>query len=203
MRASAACFARSDFSHASCDEVHAPVIEAVVAGAEKLLPRLPVVERGVVLSRHEAHVLVPEAFDDVVELGQAPPSLFRIVGGVREVAGEDDEVRLKREAVHRCDRFLQRAARVRIHGRAVEAPVRVRQLDEVEVAVRRVGELGPPGETRGEYHAAQARQLQKFPAINRLRHLVLLYGWEVRGRPRPAIPCKTGAAAVLFPNLRA
>jgi len=44
-----------------------------------------------VLARHEAHVLVLEALDDVAELGQAPPPLLRIVRGVREVAGEDDE----------------------------------------------------------------------------------------------------------------
>src|SRR5712691_11850936 len=102
--------------------MHALVVEAVVARAEELLPRLPVVERGVVLSRHEANVLVPEALDDVAELGQAPPSLLRIVGGVREVAGEDDEVRLESEAVYRGDRLRQRAGRIRIDDRPVEAP---------------------------------------------------------------------------------
>src|SRR5439155_3956589 len=82
------------------DEMDALVVEAVVARAEKLLPRLPVVERGVVFTGHEAHVLVLEALDDVAELDQAPPSLLRIVRGVRQVAGEDYEVGLVLEAVH-------------------------------------------------------------------------------------------------------
>ncbi len=139
--------------------MHALVVEAVVAGAEKLLPRLAVVERGVVFPRHEAHVLVLEPLDDVAELAEAPPSLFGIVRGVREVAGEDDEVRLELEAVHRSDRLRQRAARVGIHGRAVEAPVRVGKLDEVEVVFRRAGELGTAREARGEHYAAQPREL--------------------------------------------
>ena len=84
MRASFGCFARSAASHASCsspicaprvghvvddDEVHALVVEGVVRLAEELLERLAVVERRVVLARHEAHVLDLEVGDDVLELG--------------------------------------------------------------------------------------------------------------------------------------
>ena len=139
--------------------MHTFVVEAVVARAEKFLPRLPVVERGVVLARHEAQVLVLQALDDVAKLGQAPPSLLRIVRRVREVAGEDDEIRLELEAVHRRDRLRQRAARVGIHDRPVEAPVRVGKLDEVEVVLRRAGEPCAACEARREHHAAKPRQL--------------------------------------------
>jgi hypothetical protein len=39
------------------DEMHALVVERVVQGAEELLIGLALVERGIVLARHEAHVL--------------------------------------------------------------------------------------------------------------------------------------------------
>src|SRR5882672_1083255 len=182
--------------------MHTLAVETVVARAEELLPRLPVVERGVVLARHEANVLVLEALDDIAELGQTPASLLGIIRGVREVAGEDYEVRLELEAVHRGDRLVQRAARVRIHDRPVEAPVRVGKLDEVEVVLCRAGELGTACEAGGEHHATQPRQLQKLSPINGLLHFRSpIYRKEEAGSI-PAISCKTGAAAVLFPSLR-
>ena len=49
------------------DEVHALVVERVVGGAEELLEGLALVERGVVLARHEAHVLDAERRDDLAE----------------------------------------------------------------------------------------------------------------------------------------
>ena len=75
--------------------MHALVVEGVVGGAEELLEGFALVERGVVLARHEAHVLDAERRDDLLEALHARAPLLPIVGGVGEVAGEDDEVGLR------------------------------------------------------------------------------------------------------------
>ena len=54
----------------------------------------PAVERCVVLAGHEADVFTLSADDDVLELGHPLAPHRRVVGRVREVAGEDDEVGL-------------------------------------------------------------------------------------------------------------
>ncbi len=114
------------------DEVHALVVEGVVQLAEELLEGLAVVERGVVLAGQIPHGLHLEPAGDVLEALHALLPLFGVVGRVREVAGEDDEVRLLLEAVDGGDGFLERALGVGIHGRSLEPPMGVRELNEVE-----------------------------------------------------------------------
>ena len=114
------------------------------------------------LTGHEADVLYLELADDVLELGKALPAHLGIVGRMRQVAGEDNEVWLFRQAVYGGNGFFQRSLRIGVR-RTFEAPMRVRQLDEIEV-------IGCPSlgsghcargarsaQTRGEHHAAQPR----------------------------------------------
>ena len=117
------------------------------------------------LAGHEAHVLVVEPGDDVAEFGQAPAPFLRIVRGVGEVAREDDEIRLDRERVHRRHRLLQRAAGVRVEGIALEAPMRIRELHEIELVLLRA-HAGATGESGGEHGAADAGELEEVPAID-------------------------------------
>ncbi len=88
----------------------------------------------------------------------------RIVGRVREIAGEHDEIRLALEAVDRGHRFLERALGVGI-GRPFEPPVRIRQLHEVEVVLP--CRQGHARQARGEHHAAESREFQKVPSVDR------------------------------------
>src|SRR5438270_7853553 len=76
------------------DEVHALMREAVVRRTEELAIRLAVIERGIVLAGHEADLFRAQAGDQLLELRAAPAPLGRIVGGAREIAGENDEVGL-------------------------------------------------------------------------------------------------------------
>ena len=153
--------------------MHAFVIEGVVGGAKELLERLAVVERRVVLPGHEAHGLDLELAHDGLEFRHALPALHRVVGGVREIAGEHDEVRLVVEVVHRPHDLLQGALGVRI-GRPFEAPMRVRQLQEVELVL--VCTQRHAGQGGGEHHAhaAEAGQLEKVPPVDFMRHFRLL-----------------------------
>src|SRR5919204_4948858 len=99
--------------------MHALVVEAVVRRPEELLERRASIERGVVFAGHEANLPGFEAADQLAELRETPAPLVRIVGGVREIAGEDDEVRLWLERVYRGDGLRQRAGGVGIrrgHG---------------------------------------------------------------------------------------
>jgi hypothetical protein len=116
------------------DEVHALVVERIVGFAEEFLVRGAAVQGRIVFARHEAHLLDLQGRDDVAELRHPAAPLDGIVGGVREVAGEDDEFRLLRQRVDAGDRLPQRVGGVRIRGTR-EAPVGVRQLHEEEVLV--------------------------------------------------------------------
>ena len=102
-----------------------------------------------------------------LEFRQALAPLDGIVGGVREVAGEHDEVRLSIESVDRGHRFLERCLCVRI-GRPFEAPMRIGQLNEVEIVLPR-GERDARQAGR-EHHAAQPRELEKLPSIDCICH---------------------------------
>jgi hypothetical protein len=113
--------------------MHALVVEGVVRGAEELLVGLALVERRVVLARHEPHVLHGERRDDLLEALQAGAALLAVVRGVGEVAGEDDEIRFGGEPVHGRHRFLERVLGVGVCG-ALVAPMGVGELHEVEVA---------------------------------------------------------------------
>ena len=90
--------------------------------AEEFVEGLAAIERRVVLARHEAHVLDLELADDLLELGKALAAQLRVVGGMRQVAGEHDEVRRLGQAVDGGDGFFQGAFGIGI-GRALEAPV--------------------------------------------------------------------------------
>ncbi len=138
------------------DEVHALVVEGVVRLAEELLVGLALVERGVMLAGDEAHGLDLELLDDVAELGEALAALLRVVGRVGQIAGEDDEVGLLRQRVDPGDRLLQRAAGVGVGLVALEPPMAVGQLDEMEILLDPggLGAFADP-EARGEHHAAK------------------------------------------------
>src|SRR5215510_16183142 len=115
MGMSGLCRLRSACSQASCaspmtasgsdviqrDEMNALVVEGVMKVAEEFLVGLAAIQRRVVLAGHKAHGLDPELTDNLLELGHPCAPHFGIVGGVGQVAGEDDEVRLLIEAVDR------------------------------------------------------------------------------------------------------
>ena len=141
--------------------------EAVVRRAEELAVGLAVIERGIVLAGHEADLFRAQAGDQLLELREAPAPLGTVVGGVREIAGEDDEVGLRIERVYRGDGFGQRARRVRVR-RALEAPVRVRELHEEEFVRGARITIRAAGKPRCEYEPAQSCDLQELPPIDAL-----------------------------------
>src|SRR5438094_508482 len=159
------------------DEVHALVIERVLGLAEELLERRGAVERRVVLAREIPLRLHLELPHGVAHVRQALPALLVIVGRVREIAREDDEVGLVGERVHVSDRLVERPLGIRVHRRTREAPVEVGHLEEHEVL--------RPALAGGEAHAAepraeddarnpgrsQARELDEFASIQVSRHL--------------------------------
>ena len=189
------------------DEVHALVVERVVRLAEELLVGLALVERRVVLAGHEAHVLHLEFADDVAEFRQALPALLGVVGGVREVAGEHDEVGLLLEAVDGGNGLFERPLGVGV-GRSFEAPVRVGQLHEIEI----VGGLRAAREriqARGEYRAAYACQFEEVAPVDAMFHGCLLvrglYGLYAARPAGPRIYSRlpaTGEAGIKQPATR-
>jgi hypothetical protein len=137
------------------------------------------------LSGHESHGLDLELAHNLPELGHPPATRFGVVRGVSQVAGEDYEIRLFVEAVDRGDGFLQHALRVRIDLRAVEAPVSVGKLDEVEILVIRPavspdarGAIGPgriQAQARSEDDSAQTREFHKIAPIDLAHNSLLIY----------------------------
>ena len=108
--------------------------------------------------------------DDGPKFGHAPPALGWVVSRVRQVTGEDDEVRLMGKRVHGGDRLRQRAGRVRIDVLANEAPVGVGQLDEVEVLRRRACRhcLAPRGaQPTGIDDSRHPGDTQKLASVDR------------------------------------
>jgi hypothetical protein len=75
-------------------KVHALVVERVVQVVERLAVGVPVVRRRVVLAGQESNVLHFEAGGDLPYAPQPRLALGGVVGRVRQVPGEDDEVRL-------------------------------------------------------------------------------------------------------------
>ena len=86
------------------------------------------------LPGHEAHILYLEFPDDAAELDHSPAPLGGVVGGVREVAREHDEVGLDFQRVDARHRRLQRGVGLRIGGPAI-APIGIGQLHEKEFLV--------------------------------------------------------------------
>ena len=152
------------------DEMHALVIEGVVRLAEEFLEGLAMVERGVVLAWHELDVLDLEVLHDVAELGHPFAPLLTVLGGVGEVAGEDDEVGRVLQVVDRGDRLLQRAGVVGVLRRPFEAPVAVGELDEVELVVSCGRDRVRTTPARDQDGAAEAGELEKLAAVDRMRH---------------------------------
>ena len=140
------------------------MVERVLGGAEELLVGLRLVERGVVLARHEAHVLDAQRRDDLAKALHTLAPKLGIVGGVCEVAGEDDEVGLLGKPVHGRHRLLQRVLGVGVCSPAV-TPVRVRELHEMKVGTG-LGRCAPAGEQAGgEGDARQSGELEEIAAI--------------------------------------
>ena len=94
------------------DEMHALVIEGVVKISKEFLVGFTTVKRSV--SRHKPHSLDPQLADNFAELSHPFAPLFGIIRGMRQVAGEDYEIRLFVEAVDRGDRLLQSTLRIRV-----------------------------------------------------------------------------------------
>ena len=155
------------------DEMHPFVIEGVMGRAEEFLEGLAVVERSVVLAGHELDILHLELADDGTNLVHAFTPDLAVLGGMGEVAGEDDEIRRFLQTVHRGHRLLQRSRRVRVLGRTLEAPMRIGELDEVEVLCR--GSLGSGRRcgARDQHDPAEPSQLEKLATIERICHDVL------------------------------
>ena len=123
------------------------------------------IQRGVVLAGHVMLHRRPEIDDDGLEFSHPLAALALVVGGVGEVAGEDDEVGCRGQRVDRGHGLPERVGRLGI-GWAFEAPVRVRELDEEEIVRLRAGlaqDVGAgSGQTRGENHSAQAEKLHEI-----------------------------------------
>src|SRR5260370_33353781 len=150
--------------------MHSLVVEAVIAHTEERLVHGAVFERGIVFAGDEPHVLDLEIGDDGLELRHAALALLVVGGGMGEVAGEHNEVRLLREPVHRGDRALQGGLRLGV-GRPLESPVGVGHLDEEEVLPCGQG-TAPATEAGGEDDAAEAGQPEEVLAIDRGSHLI-------------------------------
>ena len=150
------------------DEVHALVIEGVPQGPEELLESRAAIERSVVFARHQPQSGDPQTGEVLADLPHAPPALLVVVGGVGKVAGENHEIGNLRESVDQLDRPGQLDGRLRVGGTLV-APVRVGELDEVEVVRHAWARIGPPSQPgacleqpRSEDHSSNAGDLEKF-----------------------------------------
>ncbi len=151
------------------DEVHALVVEAVEAVAEDVLVHLAVVQAGVVLAGNEAHVLDLQLADDGLELLHAALAFLVVGRGVRQVAGEHDEVGLVIQAVDRGDGLAQRVVRFRIR-RPFETPVRIGHLHEGEVLAGRGHRPAPRTQAAGQHRAAQAGKFEEVTTFDLAAH---------------------------------
>ena len=136
----------------------------------EFLESLAVIEGGVVLAGHELDVLHLELADDGFDFIHPLAADFAVLGRMGEIAREDDEIRRLLQSIDRNDRFPERAGRVGVLGRSFETPMRVRELDEVEVAC--VGGCAPreAGTAGYEHDAAKPGELQEFASIAGMRH---------------------------------
>ncbi len=116
------------------------------------------------LARHEAHVFYAQRRDDLAKALHALAPQLGIVGGVRQVAGEDDEIGLLGKPVHRRHGLLQRVLGVGICSATV-APVRVGELHEMEVGAG-LGRRALAGEQASrEGDARHSGKLEEIAAI--------------------------------------
>src|SRR5258706_9183060 len=190
------------------DEMHAAMIERVVRWSEEFAERFAAIERGIMLTGHQPHRAHFEAGDLIAELGHSPPPFSAVFGRVREVAREHDEVGRFRQRVDGGYGLAERAARIGIDRRTLEAPMNVGKLNEIELrrwrrARRGAGaEVGATGETRGVHHTSEPSQLHELSTIDRLRHGVLLE-WVAGGGSawqRRWQPVERGGDASELPN---
>lgn len=166
------------------DEVHALVVERIVRGSKVLLKRFAVIDRSVVLAREEVHVLDVQLGNDALELGHARAPQLGVVGRVRQIAGEDDEVRLPRGVVDGLHHLRQGLIRLRI-GRALIPPVGIGELKKEEIigawaeagmARRwrrrrtRRARRGAAEQVGREDDAAQAHQLEQVSSMRIVFH---------------------------------
>src|SRR5262249_44295159 len=140
------------------------------------LERLTLVERRVVFAGEIVVRFHFELRGRVAHVGQALPAFLRIVGGVREISREGDEVRRARKRVHVGDRLVERHLGIRIHRRAREAPVQIGHLEEHEVLRvalgRSVAHAPQPRaeDDAGDSRGGQARELDELAPVQVFRH---------------------------------
>ena len=106
------------------DEVNAAMIKRVVRRAEQALVNAAEVESRIALSRHQIEFFNIRFADEPFELAHAAATLKRVISVVRQISGEDDEIRFLREAVDGLDRCRQRNSRARIRSTFV-APMAI------------------------------------------------------------------------------
>ena len=104
---------------------------------------------------------------NVVLYDRALAPLLAIIRSVRQIAGEDDEVGLVGEAVHRGHSLLERVLGVGIGG-ALEAPMGVGKLHEMEVAGGLRGGLASGEQPGGKGDAGDAGQLEEVATVGML-----------------------------------
>src|SRR2546422_4450110 len=88
------------------------MVEGIVTVAERVAEELPAVQPRIVLARHVANERRAQAPGDLLELAHAVGMLARILGVVRQIAGEENELRLARQAIDQFDRPLERLSAV-------------------------------------------------------------------------------------------
>src|SRR4029453_5747922 len=143
-------------------------------------PERPALVYGfVVLAGEIALRLHLELPHGVAHVRQARPTLRGVVGGVREIAGEDDEDGLVGKRVDVGDRLVERPRGIWVHRRARKAPVQIGHLEEHEVlpaALLPGGEAHAP-QPRAEDDArdscrGQACGLDEFGPVTGFRHVL-------------------------------
>jgi hypothetical protein len=117
------------------DEVHAAVVEGIVRLAEGVPEELAAVQARVVLAGNGLDVRDLQAAGDLLKEPHAIRVFSRVLAVVRQVAGEQDEIRTLGQAVDHVHRLLERLRAERV-GRAREAHVRVGELNEGEWGLR-------------------------------------------------------------------
>src|SRR6266566_1372256 len=144
------------------------MIKAVVELAEELLIRIASIERSVMLPGHETNGLRLEGTGNIPKLSHTVVPRLLVFRDVSKVSGEHHEVGLLFQGVNRCNGLLECSLRVGIDGWPIKAPVRVRELDEVEF-VRRCtafarGACAEYFDTKSgsKHNAAKARQFNEI-----------------------------------------
>jgi len=87
--------------------MNAFVIEDIMGFPKKFLVCLPLIQSGIMLSRHELDILYFQTCDYIAKPGQALPSFFIVIRGMCEISGKDDEIRLSFKTVTAAMAFLR------------------------------------------------------------------------------------------------